>query len=498
MRTRATALPALALALLAAAPAAAATFLVNVKTDAPDARPGDGRCNIHWLPIKTPQCSLRAAVQTANETPALDIIELQNGTHTLTLAGAGEDAAATGDLDVTSQIELASDIVSGDSSLCFIEGKKLGDRLFDVKPGGNLDLRRVTLQNARTATGEGGGCMRSAGTVTLARMFFYRCASSDDGGGLSLIDGTADIANVIFSSNSATNEGGGLEIGALATATLRNVTAGANRAGIGGAFAVRGEVTLENATLDRNKGKASGGVALLGAEPVTIESSTISQNGNVNLDASQATGGVTISNTIVWGAKTADCVGDVTSAGGNLEGGTSCAFTGTNDQQGDAAGELDPELLPLNFYDGFVPTRAIASTSPAIDHGVDPPDLCLNRDTRNLRRFDADPVVNLAVIDAGSYEFRGASTGPSISSTAPVSATVGALYTYDVGTDPAVVGPFSLDVAPSGMTIASDTGVIQWTPAADQVGDQDVTVRATGTMGLCAQQRFVVEVEAAP
>src|SRR4051794_5012307 len=45
--------------------------------------------------------TLRSAVMAANASPKADTILLPAGVYKLTLGGAGEDAAATGDLDVT-------------------------------------------------------------------------------------------------------------------------------------------------------------------------------------------------------------------------------------------------------------------------------------------------------------------------------------------------------------------------------------------------------------
>jgi CSLREA domain-containing protein len=67
----------LVLALLpGAAPVYAATFVVNTSDDLPDLNPGDGVCDA--AAAAGQQCSLRAAVQTAN---AL------GGAHTIALAG---------------------------------------------------------------------------------------------------------------------------------------------------------------------------------------------------------------------------------------------------------------------------------------------------------------------------------------------------------------------------------------------------------------------------
>ncbi len=86
---------------------------------------------------------------------------------------------------------------------------------------------------------------------------------------------------------------------------------------------------------------------------------------------------------------------------------------------------------------------------------------------------------------------------PVISSIPPTTAAEGSLYTYDVeANDPDLgdVPTFSLDVAPSGMTIDPTTGLIQWTPEIAQVGDNPVTVRVQDTAGLFDTQSFTIAV----
>ncbi|OGT19669.1 MAG: hypothetical protein A2V90_05725 [Gammaproteobacteria bacterium RBG_16_57_12] len=51
---------------------------------------------------------------------------------------------------------------------------------------------------------------------------------------------------------------------------------------------------------------------------------------------------------------------------------------------------------------------------------------------------------------------------------------------------------FSLDVAPTGMTINASTGLIQWTPSS--TGNYQVTVRVTDLGGLFATQSFTITV----
>ena len=90
---------------------------------------------------------------------------------------------------------------------------------------------------------------------------------------------------------------------------------------------------------------------------------------------------------------------------------------------------------------------------------------------------------------------------PEITSTPVTTATEDALYTYDVdATDPDVgdVLTYSLITSPAGMTIDSGTGLIQWTPTNEQVGDNDVTVQVEDVAGATDTQSFTVTVDAAP
>ena len=89
-------------------------FEVTTTADAPDADPADGVC-ASTLPGGP--CTLRAAVQTANASPGFDDIridpsllntneECSSTVFPLTVSGIDEDAAATGDLDVTEALRL--------------------------------------------------------------------------------------------------------------------------------------------------------------------------------------------------------------------------------------------------------------------------------------------------------------------------------------------------------------------------------------------------------
>ena len=110
---------------LLALDAGAAPFEVNSTADAPDASPGDGVCQT----ASPGTCTLRAAIQEANALPGADTIHVPAQTYTLTIAGAGEDLAATGDLDISDEVTIQGD----DAATTIIDGGGL-DRVFEVRP----------------------------------------------------------------------------------------------------------------------------------------------------------------------------------------------------------------------------------------------------------------------------------------------------------------------------------------------------------------------------
>jgi len=89
---------------------------------------------------------------------------------------------------------------------------------------------------------------------------------------------------------------------------------------------------------------------------------------------------------------------------------------------------------------------------------------------------------------------------PVITSAPVTTATVGALYTYDVNaTDPDVADTlaYSLTTKPADMTLNSTTGLIQWKPT--QVGDNKVVVKVADSNSIPAldTQSFTIAVNPA-
>src|SRR3990172_4426909 len=81
--------------------ARAADFTVDSTLDRVDANPGDGRCA-----TAAGACTLRAAVQETNAAAGHDTITLPADVYVLNKEGTDEDAAATGDLDITDDVTI--------------------------------------------------------------------------------------------------------------------------------------------------------------------------------------------------------------------------------------------------------------------------------------------------------------------------------------------------------------------------------------------------------
>ncbi|MCU7815438.1 MAG: putative Ig domain-containing protein [Candidatus Thiodiazotropha sp. (ex Rostrolucina anterorostrata)] len=116
------------------------------------------------------------------------------------------------------------------------------------------------------------------------------------------------------------------------------------------------------------------------------------------------------------------------------------------------------------------------------ERGVNGRDICSSREiavTPTARRIDARNLP------------------PAFTSTPLTEATEHALYSYDaeaVDPNPRDSVTYSLAVAPTGMTIDSVTGLIQWTPINAQVGQHVITVQASDRQAAFGEQTYLVTV----
>jgi ketosteroid isomerase-like protein len=97
---------------------------------------------------------------------------------------------------------------------------------------------------------------------------------------------------------------------------------------------------------------------------------------------------------------------------------------------------------------------------------------------------------NFKVVSTGAIQ----NTAPVIISSAVTSASTGQLYSYDVNATGYPTPTYSLSASPSGMTINSTTGLINWTPGS--TGNFGVTVRAANGISPDATQSFTINVQA--
>ena len=105
----------------------------------------------------------------------------------------------------------------------------------------------------------------------------------------------------------------------------------------------------------------------------------------------------------------------------------------------------------------------------------------------------ASDTITCLVHATSGLPFRCISGNAAVITSLPkTSARVGQPYTYEVQAfgEPAPI--FRLDTAPAGMSIDAGSGRIDWTPAAGQEGNQDVTIIAENTSGSDAQSYQIV------
>ncbi len=445
----------------------AATFTVDTTLDVVDALPGDGVCA-----TAAGTCSLRAAVQESKALLGPDTIILPSGIYTLTIAGAGNNSANSGDLDISEDLT----IVGAGARTTIIDGNRL-DRVFDVANPAMVSISGVTIRNGLApGTSDGGGIATLNGALTLTDVAFignsagrnggaiYVSGSSavltdvaiignsaGDAGGMFMGGGNLSLTNVTISGNSAVNDGGGLQV-ANVTAGLINVTITANSAAAGGGiFRTIGTVVLRNSIVANN-----------------------SPGGNCNTT--------------------------VVSAGNNLDSGNTCGFTFLGDLI-----NTDPLLGPLQNNGGQTDTQALPASSPAVDAGTNTG--CPAVDQRGVARpFDGNGD-GTPVCDIGAYEFNlpppasaDLSLAMTVDNPTPI---VGGTITFtltvrNAGPDNAT-GIAATDLLPAGYTYTGDSGSGTynsgsgvWTvgalsPGASASHSISVTVNATGPYTNSAQ-----------
>jgi CSLREA domain-containing protein len=250
--------------------AQAATFTVNDLNDAVDANPSDGMCA-----TATGSCTLRAAIQQANALgggPAgAHIINLPAGTYKLTIGGPGEDDAATGDLDIKTDVTIAG---SGEIKPIVDAGGI--DRAFDVFAGSTATIRDLTIINGHIAQNtEKGGAVQNNGHLTLDSVNVQESEAGksatqspylEGGGVFNGLEGTLTIINSAISKNIAygAHAGGIYNLGSL---SISGSTISANQAASWGGGIYNGNASsaeIGSTTISGNRSFHGAGITLDG------------------------------------------------------------------------------------------------------------------------------------------------------------------------------------------------------------------------------------------
>jgi hypothetical protein len=351
----------------------------------------------------TPEdCSLRGAIRAANATLGRDTIVVPAGTYALTIPGAGDDAAASGDLDITDNLTLAG----AGASTTTIAGAA-GDRVLHVDPNGagiDVSISGVTVQGGATvvisfvnpagagillgthqtlgsptpsgrltvsdsriqgnaSAGGGGGIANNAGSLTLIRTTVANNSAANGGGVANGDLGRLTLIDSTVAGNSAAGSGGGitsgafdLGIGSTSVALTGSTVSGNTASGQGGGIArFRGTLAVSNSTISGNTAGDGGGLFNNSGDQSSnvLASSTIAGNRGTGFQTFGGSGGgvsnggnLAIRNTLLAGNTVngvgSDCLGTFTSSGYNLIEAPSPNFQGISlcAVVGDATGNL--------------------------------------------------------------------------------------------------------------------------------------------------------------
>ena len=289
--------------------------------------------------------SLRACILWSNLQVGTQTITIPAGTYTLTIAGTGEDAAATGDLDVTDDV-----IINGSAAAAtVIDGNSL-DRVFDII-GADVTMTNVTVEGGNVTSDGAGIAVDATGSLTMTHSTVSGNTTTTNGGGIATSGGVVDLTNVTLSGNTA-DQGGGLDCA--------------------------GACTLTNVTVTANTAPSNGdGVRQLGAGTITFVNSIVA--GNLSAGATECDG----------------AAANLVSSGYNISGDASCDFSNTGDQE-----NTDPLLGALQDNGGPTFTHAIPANSPALDAGDS--SVCVGPDNDTDQRGSARPIG--VSCDVGAYE----------------------------------------------------------------------------------------------
>ncbi|MGK0188502.1 MAG: fibronectin-binding autotransporter adhesin [Verrucomicrobiales bacterium] len=275
--------------------------------------------------------SLREAIIQANTLSTVDLIMLKSGTYALTIAGADENAAATGDLDIAANITIMG-VGAGET---VIDASVLGDRVFHVASSASAKFSQLQINGGTAA--DGGGIFNEGGIVRVQDAAITENIAngpSGSGGGIfNQTGGQLFVTETEISGNRANRAGGGIEdnSGQGLGVTLTNVKLDNNNAGVapanaapgnGGGLHITGpgDISITGGTANANVAAREGGALWNGSG--TMNASAMQIMGNSASGPSADDGGGGIFNNGGNGSLNLDMVmlGGAEAADGNIAG----------------------------------------------------------------------------------------------------------------------------------------------------------------------------------
>ncbi len=305
---------------LAAAPAFAATVLVDTTTDQ-----ALGSCSS--------SCSLRDAVATA--APG-DTVQIPAGTYVLTL----------GVISITKDLT-----IEGSGARTTVIDGNASSAIFIIVGIFNVELSDLSLVNGMSTAG---GALSAISftppallALTIRRCTFANNHTSFQGAAMNLQLVDLTIEGSTFSNNQSAQSAGGAISGNQTRGSIVNSTFSGNSARVAGALSFgRGPVatslSLINNTITANQGTALLGGILTSVDQLTLRNNIIA--GNVGGDCSLSSASLVTDH--------------------NLDSDNTCGLTGPGDLSG-----VNALLGPLADNGGPTDTHGLLAGSPALDAG---------------------------------------------------------------------------------------------------------------------------------
>ncbi len=226
-------------------------------------------------------CSLREAVRAANAHAGADAIVLKAGHYDLTITGTGEEAAATGDLDVTDTLTLTKK--AGDARPVIDANDH--DRIFDVQSAGaKLSVSRVILRDGNPG-GQVGGAIRNATSGGMGVRVAHSALLSNvalSGGAIYSLNRVAALASTFRGNDGGASQGGGISVSSVGTTVDASDSRFVdNKASGGGGIFSSGPVIAPRSTFTQNNAGANpGGGIFVGSAGYQVDVTKAQFTGN--------------------------------------------------------------------------------------------------------------------------------------------------------------------------------------------------------------------------